>query len=39
MLTPQDIDKRQQVEGFATLLSDPNRYTFGGKGMGPDFAA
>ena len=28
-MMPSDFDSRQQVEGFAELVSDPNRYVFG----------
>lgn len=37
MATPIDFAARQQVEGFASLVSESNRYTFGGMTLGPDF--
>lgn len=37
MSAPVDFAARQQVEGFASLVSESNRYTFGGLTLGPDY--
>jgi sialidase-1 len=37
MATAPDFAKRQQVEGFSRLVSESNRYTFGGGVLGPDY--
>ena len=37
MLTPDDFDQRQQVEGFAQLVSEPNHPAYLPGGLGPDF--
>ncbi len=37
MSAPVDFAARQHVEGFASLVSESNRYTFGGMTLGPDY--
>jgi hypothetical protein len=37
MAAPVDFDARQQLEGYASMVSESNRYTFGGMNLAPDY--